>query len=635
MKTSSRFTMGRFAIVATAAALCTALLLVPGRGLGQSSEDEKAKARAETKAKLNARNFENNASVITLYDRQGKKVGTVGDRALYEDFLLSPDRTRVAVIKDDQPSESADLFVLEIETGKSTRITTSAKSEFVQCAVWSPDGRQLAFVTIRSGSEGVYRKAANGEGPEELLYKNPSAFMDLSDWSLDGRFLSFSKSDLSGGALYVLPLSGQGERAPIEVYRTADQLFGARFSPDSRFLAYISQKVNEPGKSQVYVRPFDPSGAAPKEGPWLISDGNRGRVYWRRDGKEFYYLGVDRSVMVVEVSTSPKFEFKPGKVLFRPPGAVPLFIGEISRDGERFVTVPPPRGPQLQQITIFGRDGKVASKVGEPGVYSQPAFSPDGKRLVLMKVDLASGQNDIWTMDIATGKLSRVSNDVIFKNTPMWTRDAKYIMYASFRGNYSGVYRRLADGSGSEELLFRYTPGAGLNLTDVTPDGKFLICASGGVLFTVPLTGDPQARKAIDFGRDEFDMGVGRISPDGRLLAYRSNEADPADVRRGEVWVRAFDPATGMAGDGKWQVTKVGVNAMFFWRGDGKELFYRVMNLENNDLVVGSAEVTTTPTFRVGASKVLFRVPGPLNGNLGNISLDGQRFVFAVDVPAQ
>jgi hypothetical protein len=73
---------------------------------------------------------------------------------------------------------------------------------------------------------------------------------------------------------------------------------------------------------------------------------------------------------------------------------------------------------------------------------------------------------------------------------------------------------------------------------------------------------------------------------------------------------------------------------MLHWRADSKEIFFRGMNLESNDLRVVSVEVETTPTFRAGSPKLLFTLPGPVGGNLGNISRDGQRFVFAVNVSA-
>jgi Tol biopolymer transport system component len=96
----------------------------------------------------------------------------------------------------------------------------------------------------------------------------------------------------------------------------------------------------------------------------------------------------------------------------------------------------------------------------------------------------------------------------------MWSPDGKHILYSSMRKGDWGIYRRASDGTGGEELLFQYTPGAFLGLTDISPDGKFLVC-DGGVILTVPLTGsDPLARKAIETLREEFFDDLGRLSPD-------------------------------------------------------------------------------------------------------------------------
>ena len=539
--------------ISCTAALAADWILAPLTGLGQgNSEDAKDKARAEVRAKRNSVNFKNNASVITFYDRNGKTVGTAGERSMYEETVLSPDRTRVAVVKDDMAAENADLWILDIATGKTIRMTTSAKDEFVQAPVWSPDGSQVAYVEIRSGKEAVYQRASNGEGPEKVVYKNPGAFLNLTDWSADGRFLSFAVSDLSGGVLYVLPLTGGTDPKPIEVFRSKSRLFGPRFSPDGRFLSYTV--VNPGERNEIFVRPVNASGAASTGGgESQVSAGAVGTASWRRDGKELYYLAPDLTVMVAKVSTTPTFAFEKPKVLFRPPSPAPEFINAISKDGERFLVLPPPRGPQFQQVTVFDREGKIVSKVGDPGFYGQPAFSPDGTRLVVMKRDIEKARTDIWTFNIAAGKGTQVTNDLQPRNTPMWSPEGKYIFYVSNRPPYTGIYRKASDGTGDEELMFRYTPGAGINLTDISPDGKFLACASGAVVLTVALTGsDPLARKAIEFSREEFNVGNGRFSPDGRFLAYVSNEADPDPVLgRSDVYVRSFDASTGTAGEGK------------------------------------------------------------------------------------
>ena len=242
--------------------------------------------------------------------------------------------------------------------------------------MWSPDGGQLAFVALRAGYYGLYRKASNGEGAEELMYR-VSAPITLTDWSMDGRFLSYFSTDLAGGALYALPLNSAGERKPIEMLRSKSQLQGPRLSPDSRFVSYVT---NESGRNEVYVRPFDPGASAqgtPAAAPWQISDqGGQGMAYWRRDGKELYYLAANRAIMAVTVTTSPKVEFGKPKVQFRPSEATPINAGmaSMSRDGERVVIVIPP--PQLRQMTVFDRQGKILSAAGQPGLYVQPGFSP-------------------------------------------------------------------------------------------------------------------------------------------------------------------------------------------------------------------------------------------------------------------
>jgi eukaryotic-like serine/threonine-protein kinase len=606
------------------AAVLSAVLLLPVLAHAQLPRDP-----AE-RAKVIAQILEANARQITLFDREGNVVTPVGPRDMYNQPVLSPDGKRVAVVKADIDKETSDIWVLDVSTARGVRVTSTSQSrEGAGSPVWSPDGSQLAYVALRGGFSGLYRKASSGEGTEELLYQS-TAPVTLTDWSMDGRFLSYFATDLSGGAIYALPVNATGERKPIEMFRSKSQVQGPRLSPDGRFVAYVT---NETGRNEIYVRPFDPTlgaQAAPAAGPWQIStDGGQGMAFWRRDGKELYFLSANRSIMAVSVTTSPAFTFSKPSVLFRPSEATPVAPGvaSISRDGERVVIAVPP--PQLRQLTVFDRQGKVVSTAGQPGLYVQPGLSPDGTRVVVMRNDPQTGNQDIWTVDLASGKGTPITSDTPPENAPIWSPDGKHVAYVSTREGYSGIYRKAADGSGQEELLFRYTPGAGMILTDWSPDGKFLTFYTG-VLVLVPLRPDQKAldRKEIDWLREDYDVVQGRFSPDGRFLAYLSNEAD---AERMQVYVRPFDASKPEApGPGAAvQVSKgVGAIGMVFWREDGKEMYFLTRDWE-----VMAVDVTTTPTFQAGEPRLLFKLPGPLPGNPSqwkNVSRDGQRFIFAM-----
>jgi Tol biopolymer transport system component len=618
--------MKRTSLVTTAAVACAALLTAVPAG-AQLPRDPAERAR------VIAQIMEMNARQLTIFDRQGQQVGTVGTRDLYNQPVFSPDGKSMAVIKPDLDKENNDLWIIDVASSKGRQITASKTREGANSPAWSPDGKFIAYVALRDGYFGLYRKADAGEGTEDLLWKN-SAPMTLTDWSQDGRYLTYFSTDLTGGALFALPLEAQGERKPIEVLRDKSQLQGPRMSPDSRFMTYTS---NVSGKFEVYAIPFNPAaapGAAPSAGPWQLSDqGGTGMVFWRRDGKELYYLAADRAIMAVEVGAGSTPEFGKPRVLFRPSSEIVSAIGpgnaSVSRDGERFVIAVP--RPQMRQLTMYDRQGKVINRMGQPGFYNQANLSPDGTRAVYMRNDPQSGNLDIWTMDLASGKATPITNDTEPQNAPIWSPDGKHVAYVSTKDGLAAIYRKPADGTGEPEMLFQYTPGAGMVLTDWSPDGKFLTFFTG-VIVLVPLEGNQKAleRKEIDWLREDYDAGQGRFSPDSRFIAFLSNEAD---VDRGEVYVRPFDPSKPEEPAGPAvRVSTDGAIGMITWRQDGKELYFMTRNWE-----VMAVDVETTPTFKAGTPRMLFSLPGPLPGNpmqWKNVSQDGQRFIFAMPVTA-
>src|SRR5262245_1026428 len=302
---------------------------------------------------------------------------------------MSPEQKQVAVVRLDPEKGTQDIWVIDVATGKGVALTSTPRDEAgPRAPVWSPDGKQVAYIVSRTGTESIYRRAANAETPEELLYKLNGAGIQLTDWSLDGRYLSYYSVQLGGNILFALPL--EGERKPIEAARSDFQILAARMSPDSRLLAYRS---NESGRNEIWVRAFNPAGGANAD-KWQVStEGGLGMVAWRADGKELYYLGPDRGVMAVNVRTESGFEFSKPRQLFKAPDSIPIAgtpgaLASVSRDGERIlfaVPPPPPPPPPLQQVTVLDRQGKTIQTLGEPGRYVEPVFSPDAARVAVRR----------------------------------------------------------------------------------------------------------------------------------------------------------------------------------------------------------------------------------------------------------
>ena len=317
---------------------------------------------------------------------------------------------------------------------------------------------------------------------------------------------------------------------------------------------------------------------------------------------------------------------------------VPVFREELAartkaaiaaggKDGTigRFLASQQRRSRGLHQLTIFDRQGTVISRVGEPGAYSQASFSPDGSRLAVIKRDLDADTQDVWTFDVSTGKGTAVTSDSASDTAPVWSPDGRQIAYVSVRDNTHGLYRRAADGTGSEERLYAHSTGAPIVLTDWSLDGRFLLFWSGDTMFVLPLGGD---RKPTELKREDFFGRGGRFSPDGRFLAFNSNDAGQF-----QIYARPLDSSSG--GTARTQVSPDGGIGGIVWRKDGKEIFYLSQPPRQT---VMAAEVSTTPLFEVRPPQRLFEIPAPIvaPAQLSNIgSADGQRFVFAVPVPTK
>ena len=180
----------------------------------------------------------------------------------------------------------------------------------------------MGHVTGQSSTNGV--RMAREE--RSNCSRNPSdEWHHPQDWSADGRYIVYAVTTTTGLDLRALPLSG--ERTPFDVARTSFAEINARFSPDSRWVAYES---NETGRLEIYVQPF------PGPGPKVqVSVGGGTMPRWRRDGGELFYLAPDRRLMAVSVAQSgSRLETGPPRALFT---LSTTSSYEPSPDGQRFL----------------------------------------------------------------------------------------------------------------------------------------------------------------------------------------------------------------------------------------------------------------------------------------------------------
>jgi len=282
-------------------------------------------------------------SQLTLFDRAGKILGTVGEPAAYYSVAFSSDGKRVVAARQSQPG-SENLWMMDLERGISTRFTFD--SGFDEYPVWSPDGHRIAFTSARGGVAGdLYQKLSNGGGDDELLFKTDYGVLPLS-WSGDGRFLLFGGgANTSDVNISVLPMDANGHAAG-KPFPFAEKGVGIeeRFSPGPQgrplWVAYSS---DESGRFEIYVRPFDPNsptGIPPGGGRWQVSTGGGLTPRWNSNGKELFYVALDGTVMSVEVRGGTVFQSGTPKPIFKPKGFSPQAISaywDVTSDGKKFI----------------------------------------------------------------------------------------------------------------------------------------------------------------------------------------------------------------------------------------------------------------------------------------------------------
>ena len=232
---------------------------------------------------------------LTWFDRSGKALGILGNRADYGDLSLSRDGKRASVELLDAAHRTRDIWLFDLMRGLRTRFTFDPTDELA--SVWSADASRVVFNSNRSGHFDLYQKASNGTGNDEVLLADNFEKFPLS-WSSDDRFMLYmiaaSGSPTKSNDLWVLPLTG--DRKPFPYLHSPFGEAEGQFSSDGKWVAYVS---NESGRNEVYVAPFPEA-----RGKWQVSTTGGANPRWRPDGKEIFYRAPDNKLMAAELNVA-------------------------------------------------------------------------------------------------------------------------------------------------------------------------------------------------------------------------------------------------------------------------------------------------------------------------------------------
>ena len=506
----------------------------------------------------------------------------------------------------------------------------------------SPDGREIVYNTLA----GLSLRSLDQVSP--VLVAGTDGTVREPFFSPDGQWIGFyasgqlQKIATSGGAPVILSealnpwgatwgeddtiLFGQGQRGIWRVPGTGgtaemviavedgEDAHGPQILPGGEWVLFTLRPaaVNSWDASQIVMQSLD-SG----ERVVLIEGGRDARYV------EPGYLVYALNGVVFGVA----FDLDARTVIG---GPVPLVAGVRSAPPTGAVQFSVARNGSLVYVPGGGSAGEGftlawISRTGEEVLTAAPVrnytdirVSPDGTRIAAAIEDAAN--QDLWIWHLDEGPLTRLTFDEAIDRAPFWTPDSSRVVFSSARDG-GGLFWKSADGTGEVERLM---DGEDLRPWGWSADGRLVFSQPPGDVGVLTVEGDRTSELLVD---TEFDEESPALSPNGRWLAYESNESG-----RNEVYVQPF-PNTD---DGKWQVsTNNGFDPV--WSPDGGELFF----LEAPTGVLGLmvAEVETEPTFNPGTPTRAFTLRAYIAGAGArrgyDLAPDGERFLMRGSGAAQ
>jgi serine/threonine protein kinase len=480
---------------------------------------------------------------------------------VYGGYAPSPDGRTVVFGARARSASVQSLWLRSLDSSTARPLPGTAGANF---PTWSPDSRSLVFHADRR----LKRLDLAGGAPLTLSDAPDDDVSPTGAWNRDGVILFGSAAGLQR-----VPASGGGSTRLTEVDSAAGETGHGypQFLPDgNRFLYFVAS--NDPSVQGVYASSLD----HPRQREQILRTAAKAVYVPPRAAHPGYLLWMQDETLLAQRFDADSLR-REGDPLSVAEGiglnpTIPIRAAFWASDAGLLIYFATPEGIKRPMVWM-GRDGTPLGDAAPEDTYDLPALSPDAGRLALTRVvtqGTIQANTDIWVWDLARKTMTRLTFDAGRDSGPVWSPDGRHVAFSSNRGGMFQLYRKDAAGAGEEERLVE-----GRNQIaplDWSRDGRYLLYSernqeTGRDLMALPLDGD---RTPITVARTPFRENVGRFSPDGRWLAYKSN-----DTGRDELYVQAFSGDGAAEGPrGKWQISNSGASDMS-WRDDGRELYYQ------------------------------------------------------------
>jgi Tol biopolymer transport system component len=523
-------------------------------------------------------------------------------------LALSPDGSKLALIVQGADGQPVDW----IRSLDSVEMRKLAGTEGAISLAWSPNSQDLVF-----GRGGKLNKIDVTGGTPETICSYSGALYGVA-WNEQDVILfstgpSINRVSAAGGE--VVPLT------QLDPQLKDIGVGGPAFLSDGRHFIYLL--VAAPEHTGLYLGSIDKKPA--QQDTQRLSESDSLPLYVPATGDDpGNLLFLRGNTLMARPFDDKRLQFTAAAMrVAHAVGAMSGFLGLFSAS-HNGILVTNNGGSGNRQLVWYDRQGKVLSRAGDPTRRDEMNLSPDNTSVAEGRVD-EQGTWAVWVLDLSRGVSSRFTFDSTGAGNAIWSPDGSQIIYANGGAQSPDLFRRSANGATKEEVLFH--SDSNKTPLDWSSDGRWLLYTergkdTGSDLWALPNASGPagEERKPIPYLVTPFNEEQAKFSPDGKWVAYSSNESGTV-----EVYVRPFPASSG----GKWLVSNGGGNEAR-WRSDGKELFYMA---PGGSLMAAEVHATGS-ALEVGSPKELFRtqILGGLGAGATNawryaVSKDGQRFL--------